>query len=272
MKKILGIAVILSMLAALLSLGTYAAPSLLWDFGEGTGIEDNMGANSINALEYKAENFYHIFTAKGNDPFVSMDTSVSDVSQVLWVKARVLNKSYATAIELFAATNGRSLSGPECTHIDMLPNHDEWQTIIVDVAKSNVETVNTYKAVDPITELYWEGTVDWIRLDPMWSEGDDGSDSGGSMVDGEQLYIDYIAFFPTEAEAIAYMGTEEQRIADEAAAAAAAAADAAAPETAAPANDVSEAPAAAQTADIASVAVIAAVIALGSAYIVSRKR
>jgi hypothetical protein len=272
MKKIIGLAVILCMLVTLLSMSAYAAPTMLWEFGTGTGIEDNMGANSAaNVLTYQAENYYHIFTATGGDPYVSMDFSASDVSQVLWVKARVLNKSYATAIELFGATDGRSLSGPECTHINILPNNDQWQTVITYIPDSNVATVNAYKAVDPLTETYWKGTVDWIRLDPMWSEGDDGADSGGSMVDGEQIYIDYIAFFANEADAKAYVGTDEAA----AIAAAAPAETAAAPaETAAatPAEAPAEAPAAAQTSDIASIAVIAAVLAFGTAYIVSKKR
>ncbi len=272
MRKFTVFSVLFCMILAVLSIGAYAAPTLLWEFGEGTDIENNMGGKSAaNALTYQAEDFYHIFTATGNDPFVSMDLSADDVSQVLWVKARVLNKSYATAIELFGATNGRGLAGPECTHIDMLPNHDQWQTIIVNVAESNVATVNAYKAVDPITELFWEGSVDWIRLDPMWSEGDDGSDSGGSMVDGEQIYIDYIAFFATEADAVAYVGpAEAPAVVEEAPVEKASPVEAKAETEAPPA--VEEAPVAAQTSDIASMAVIAVVLSFGIAYTATKKR
>ncbi|MHB1152310.1 MAG: hypothetical protein ACYCWE_12705 [Eubacteriales bacterium] len=273
MKKIIGLSVILCMLVAVLAMSAYAAPSILWDFGVGTGIEDNMGVNSgANTLTYAAEDFYHIFTATGGDPSISVDLSADDVSQVLWVKARVLNKSYATAIELFGHTDGRGLMGSECTHIDILPNSDVWQTVITYIPDANVATVNAYKAVDPLTETYWTGTVDWIRLDPMWSEGDDGADSGGSMVDGEQIYIDYIAFFATEADAIAYVGTAETAAEVPAETAAA---ETAAAETAAPAAEevpAAEVPAAAQTSDIASIAVIAVVLALGTAYVVSKKR
>jgi len=274
MKKIIGLTVILCMLSAVLAMSAYAAPTLLWEFGEGTGIEDNMGGKSgANTLTYEAESFYHIFTATGGDPSVSVDFSADDVSQVFWVKARVLNKSYATAIELFGATDGRSLAGPECTHINILPNSEEWQTVITYIPTSNVETVNAYKAVDPLTETFWAGTLDWIRLDPMWSEGDDGADSGGSMVDGEQIYIDYIAFFATEADAVAYVGAEEQTAAAPAEVPAEAAEEAAAdaPEVVeeAPAEEV---PAAAQTSDIASIAVIAVVLSFGTAYIASKKK
>lgn len=271
MKKIIGISVILCMLVCLLSLSVFAAPSILWDFGTDSDIGDYMGKNSgATDLTYEAENYYYIFTATGSDPNISMDISASDVSQVLWVKARVLNKSYATAIELFGHTDGRGLTGSECTHIDILPNDDQWQTIITYIPDANIATVNAYKAVDPLTETYWTGTVDWIRLDPMWSAGDDGNDAGGSMVDGQQIYIDYIAFFPTQEEAVAYMGTEEQKEADAAAASA---------ETVAADNAVTEAAAveetpvvAPQTSDIMSVAIVASVLIFGAAYVVSQKR
>jgi hypothetical protein len=73
-----------------------------------------------------------------------------------------------------------------------------------------VATVNAYK--DPqyaITEPYWEGTVDWIRLDPMWQEGNDGNDAGGSMNDGDQIMIDYIAFFSSEEAAKAFRSEQD---------------------------------------------------------------
>ncbi|MHB1153988.1 MAG: hypothetical protein ACYCWE_20820 [Eubacteriales bacterium] len=270
MKKIIGLSVILCMLVAVLAMSAYAAPTLLWEFGTDTGIEDNMGANSLGSVTYAAEDFYHIFTATGGDPYVSVDLSADDVSQVAWVKARVLNKSSATAIELFGATDGRGLSGPECTHIDILPNSAEWQTVIVNVPASNVATANAFKnPAEPLTETYWTGTVEWIRLDPMWHIGDDGLDAGGSMLNDEQIYIDYIAFFATEADAIAYVGAAEQAVVE--VPAETEAAETAAAETAA-AEVVEEAPAAAQTSDIASIAVIAVVLALGTAYAVSKKR
>lgn len=278
MKKFLGISLVLFMLVSMLSLSSFAAdPTFVWDFGEGTDIESHMGANSAaNALTWEAKDFYHIFTAGGNDPFVSMDFSADDVSQIIWCKARVYNPGPATAIELFGHTDGRGLSGPECTHINITPNTNEWKTYIIDISKENMPTVNAYK--DPqyaITEFYWQGTVDWIRLDPMWQEGNDGSDSGGSMVSGDQIWIDYIAFFSNEADAIAYKGTEELRLEAEAAAAAAAATPeetTAAAETVAPAETTApKTTPAAQTADIAAIAVFAAVLAIGTAVVIKKR-
>ncbi len=276
MKKLIGASVILCMLISAMTLGAFAAPTMLWDFGEGTGIEDYMGMNSApNALTWEAKEFYHIFTANGGDPYVSIDMSADDVSQIVWVKARVLNKSYASAIELFGATDGRSLAGPECTHINITPNKNEWETVITYIPDANVETVNKYKAVAPLTETYWQGPVNWIRLDPMWSENPDGLDTGGDMAPDEEIYIDYIAFFATEEEAKAYMSPEEKAEAD---ASAAAEAEATAADT--PAEPAAEAPAdspveevvAPQTADLISAVFAAAVFAAGVTYELLRKR
>ncbi len=280
MKKLFSVSIIICMLVSAMTFGVLAndpTPTLLWDFGEDSDIEQYMGNKApANTLIWEAEDFYHIFTATGNDPYVSIDLSVPDVNQIWWVKARVLNKSSATAIELFASTNGRSLTGSECTHINIKPNHDEWQTAIIYIPDSNVETVNNYKSVAPLTETYWEGTVDWIRLDPMWKEGDDGSDSGGNMEYGEEIYIDYIAFFPTKEEAEAYMSPAEKAAAgDVASEPEQSVEEPAVEETAdtATAEDVAEdATPAPYTADLISLTFAAVVFASGVTYELTKNR
>jgi F5/8 type C domain. len=191
------------------------APAILWDFNSDNAMDANMGANSgANAVSWTGEkddegNEYYVFTASGSDPYVSVDLSAADVSDVVWVKARVKNDGPATAIELFGHTDGRGLTGSECTHIDVGAD-GEWHTYIVYIPDANVATVNAYK--DPqyaITEPYWAGTVDWIRIDPMWQEGDDGNDAGGSMNDGDQIKIDYIAFFSSEEAAKAFRADQD---------------------------------------------------------------
>ncbi len=245
MKKFLGIFIAVAMI---LSISVCAAPTLLWDFGEDSDIEDSMGGKSAaNTLDFYAEGDYEVFIASGNDPYVSIDTPMDSVDQVLWCKVCVKNESPATAIELFAHTNGRDLTGSECTHIDIEPNMTEFKTFTCYIPTANVETVNAYK--DPqyaIDEFYWEGTVEWIRLDPMWQEGDDGSDAGGSMSDGDTIKIDWIAFFSSEADMNAYNGPKAAETPAEAAPA----------EAPAEAADVVVAPAA-QTADLAVVAIVA---------------
>ncbi|MBQ2277226.1 MAG: hypothetical protein II333_01535, partial [Clostridia bacterium] len=184
-----------------------AEPTILWDFNSDEALNDVM--SGANAVSYFGDTIDGVecyeFLASGNDPYVSINIPADNVEDVVWAKARVKNPSYSTAIELFGATNGRSLAGSECTHIELKSEDDGWYTYIIYIPEENVKTVNAYK--DPqyaITEPYWAGTVEFIRLDPLWREGDDGSDAGGNMEGGESVYIDYIAFFPTKEDALAF--------------------------------------------------------------------
>ncbi len=184
-----------------------AEPTILWDFNSDEALNDVM--SGANAVSYFGDTIDGVecyeFLASGNDPYVSINISADSVDDVVWAKARVKNPSYSTAIELFGATNGRSLAGSECTHIDLKSEDEAWYTYLIYIPDENVRTVNAYK--DPqyaITEPYWAGTVEFIRLDPLWREGDDGSDSGGNMEGGESVFIDYIAFFPTKEDALAF--------------------------------------------------------------------
>ena len=211
-------------------------PTILWDFNSDEAMSDVM--SSANAVSYFGDTVDGVecyeFLASGNDPYVSVNISADSVDDVVWAKARVKNPSYATAIELFGATNGRSLAGSECTHIDVKSEDEGWYTYLIYIPDENVKTVNAYK--DPqyaITEPYWAGTVEYIRLDPLWREGDDGSDAGGNMSGGESIYIDYIAFFPTKEAALAFRTEDDNYAFPEQADGAAAAATTEAPAAAA---------------------------------------
>lgn len=209
MKKNLAMLLAGVVVASTMAVSAFAAaePSILWDFTADEAMSGIMaGAASVSYAAATEDGVdCYAFTADGADPFVYVASSADDVSEVLWCKARVKNPSHSTAIELFGATNGRSLSGSECTHIDLKSEDNGWYTYLIYVPDANIATVNAYK--DPkyaITEFYWEGTVDQIRLDPLWREGDDGNDAGGNMEGGEVVYIDYIAFFPTQEDAFAF--------------------------------------------------------------------
>ena len=258
------------------------APAILWDFNADGAMDANMGANSgANTLSWTADkddagNEYYTFTASGADPYVSVDLSAPDVSDVVWAKARVKNAGPATAIELFGHTNDRGLTGSECTHINV-GTDDEWHTYIIYIPDENVTTVNAYK--DPqyaITEPYWEGTVDWIRLDPMWQEGDDGNDAGGSMNDGDQIMIDYIAFFSSEEAAkafrseldSAYVAPEEPPVVEPVAEEPAAEEPAEEPSVDQTLDQKAEAP---NTFDFGILAAVASVVSLGG-FALTKKR
>lgn len=212
MKKLLGIAIVLAMMLSLVAVPTFAAgPTILVDFGDDADVPNNIGGNAAaNAVDITYEDYYAEFVASGNDPYVSMDYGADDYAQVRYAKIRVYNYSDATAVEIFGSTSGRGLTGSECTHFPIQPNYDGWQTVIIDITVENPITVNAYK--DPqyaIDECYWAGEVNWIRLDPMWQEGDDGNDSGGSMSSGDTIWIDYVAFFASEEDAKAFQSANE---------------------------------------------------------------
>ncbi len=184
-------------------------PNLLWDFGSDNAMSGKMGSNAKNDVRWEGQkdaddNDFYVFTAEGVDPFVSIDLEAADASDVAWAKIRVKNLCGANAVELYGHTGGRSLSGPECVHID-LKKDSEWHTYVVNIPAENVRTANAYKGAN-LSETVWKGKVDWIRLDPMWNDGD------GGMRSGDQIQIDYIAFFSSEEEAEAYCPEENKNI------------------------------------------------------------
>ena len=181
------------------------APTILWDFDADDTMNACMGRYSNNDVSWKGEkdaagNDYYTFTATGGDPYVSIDLSAADASDVAWAKVRARNLCGADAIELFGHTGGRALSGPECTHVD-LEKDSAWHTYIINIPQENIRTANSVKGAD-LSETAWQGRVDWIRLDPMWKQGD------GGMQDGDSIQIDYVAFFPSEETARAFRDEE----------------------------------------------------------------
>ena len=191
--------------AASASVASGAEPTILWDFNSDEAMSDSMG--SANVLAFFGDTVDGVecyeFLGSGADPYVPMNISADNVEDVFWAKARVKNPSVATAIELFGATNGRSLSGPECTHIDVKSEDEGWYTYLIYIPDENVKTANAFKGAS-LTETYWEGTVEYIRLDPLWRADTGTTDTGGNMEGGESIYIDYIAFFPTKEDALAF--------------------------------------------------------------------
>ncbi len=164
-----------------------------------------MGRYSNHNVRWKGEkdasgNEYYTFTADGSDPYISIDLSAADASDVAWAKVRARNLSGAKAIELYGHIGGKGLSGPECTHID-LESDSQWHTYLVNIPEENVRTANAYKGAN-LSETCWKGKVDWIRLDPMWKQGD------GGMTSGDGIQIDYVAFFSTEEAAKAFRDEE----------------------------------------------------------------
>ena len=178
-------------------------PALRWDFGADKRMDAKMGANSKNAVSWTGEtdadgNDYYTFTATGGDPYVSIDTSAA-AADLQWAAVRARNLCGAKAIELYGRFDGSGPNAEHCVHID-LEQDSEWHTYLVNIPEENIRAVNAYKGTT-ITRTAWTGRANWLRLDPMWKEGD------GGMQSGDQIQIDYIEFYPTKAEAESAAGS-----------------------------------------------------------------
>lgn len=259
------------LIASVLATAVSAAdPTILWDFTADEAISESM--SNATQVEYSGTTVDGVecynFVATDADPHVNINIGTDSVDDVVWCKVRAKNACGAGAIELFGATNGRSLAGSECTHVDLSSDTDNWYTYLIYIPTENVRTVNAYKQEKyHITDPYWEGTVEYIRLDPMWKEGDDGNDAGGSMTADENIYIDYVAFFSNQEDAFAFRADQDNYAFEDQAPVVETE-----PETvAAPEADATETVAAPQTFDVAVVATIAATVS-AAGYAISKKR
>ncbi|MBO4787561.1 MAG: S-layer homology domain-containing protein [Lachnospiraceae bacterium] len=188
---------------ALLIYSTDAAePTMLWDFNSNEAMSASMGGKKAR-ISYAGgtdgTNDYYAFTATGSDPYVSIDNAAaSSVDNIQWVKVRAKNLSGSDSIELFACINNNSnVSGNTCTHIDLEQDTD-WHEYIINIPAENVKTANTYKGAN-LKSTAWNGKINWIRLDPM-----ENNSSDNAVGSGDQILIDYVAFFPDEDSAKAY--------------------------------------------------------------------
>ncbi len=175
-------------------------PPLRWEFDSDQMINVCMGANSRHNVDWQGEtdnagNDYYTFTATGDDPYVSIDMPYANASKLVWVKVRARNLCGADAIELFGKFNDTGPEGTSCVHID-LEQDKEWHTYLVNIPESNIQTVNAYKGAT-ISTTTWKGKANWLRLDPVWNEN-------SSARSGDQIQIDYVAFFSDKEKAESY--------------------------------------------------------------------
>lgn len=219
---------------------------------------------------------YAHYVADNNDPYTTykFDETI-DTSKVTWaaIKYRTVTKTDSTGVDLIGQIYIDPAAEPFCP---VKWNHtQEWETIVVDLTSVSEKTTMTEK---------WTGSAGTgFRLDPMESNRDAEANVGTDLDDakvqaGDSIDIAYIAFFETEAAAKAFDGTngavalftaEDLAVTGERFTA-----EVMTEKEAAPAPEVTpEAPStgAAQTADMVSLSVAAAVLALG-AVVISKKR
>ena len=160
------------------------APSILWDFNHDNDMKSKMGTQWSNQVEYSAgqsgSDEYYTFTAKNADPYVSVETPAASADNVRWVKIRAKNLSSAGSMELFASigSSGRNIGS---TNVKIpISTDQQWHEYVTQLPAS------------------WTGTVAWMRLDPL-----------AGCKNGDQIQIDYMAFFPDELSARAFRSGSE---------------------------------------------------------------
>ena len=168
---------------------TAPTPNLLWDFNKDNAMNSHMGSNWIHQVSYTGTtdgtNNYYTFTASGSDPYVSMDTPVSDADSIKWVKVRYYYKdadnSPDVKMEFFASCGsaGKSIGN---TNVQIpITGDGKWHEEVFQITNSN-----------------WKGDVKWLRLDPMYG-----------CKSGDAICIDYVAFFSDELSAKAFRSESE---------------------------------------------------------------
>ena len=169
-------------------------PSVLWDFNADNAMNSYMsGGAGRNLIDFTGGsdgvgNNYYTFTAKGNDPFVYIDTP-ADASALQWVKIRAKNLSSTAEMELFANPGG--ITGDHCVRFPIKARKDPkeeavWNDYVIHIPTQSMKTTGK-------NESGWKGALRGLRLDPLQ----------GSK-NGDQILIDYIAFFPDEKSARAF--------------------------------------------------------------------
>ena len=163
---------------------TAPEPSILWDFNNNNDMMSKMGTQWSSKVEYSAgqsgSDEYYTFTAKNADPYVSVETPAASADNVRWVKIRAKNLSSAGTMELFASigNSGRNIGS---TNVKIPISTDrQWHEYVAQMPAS------------------WTGTVAWMRLDPL-----------AGCENGDQIQIDYVAFFPDELSARAFRSGSE---------------------------------------------------------------
>ncbi|MBQ9920812.1 MAG: hypothetical protein IJO52_01390, partial [Clostridia bacterium] len=133
------------------------------------------------------------------DPHFSVKTDF-DGDKWHWMKVRLRNLSVATQFEMHFAAEGteNKITGSSCTHFPITQKDADFVEYIIDVKAANLASQSVNEGVS-FTDSVWSGTVSEVRLDCMWK-----AEPSGQMPTGSQMYIDYVAFFQSEADAKAY--------------------------------------------------------------------
>jgi len=224
-----------------------ADPACVLDFTNEANLANfqNGGSGNNVTVTYDAAESAFVFAPSGGDPYITYNLPADqqfDCAANTWCKINYKTSGDVGGIQSQFFWNTSTVSGPSGgNEVNWYRDAEdgEWYEQVVEMLPTN--------------EGGWDGIINVLRFDAFQDE-----DSWGD----EELFVKYVAFFASEADANAYTFAP------------AAAAPEADPEPEAPAtSETTPAPeaGAAQTADMASVAAIA-LVAAAAVVVASKKR
>ena len=220
-SRLLSVFLAMAVLVSMFSVATVSAaePGYVYDFYYEadfntvypvTGLSECNVTWEDHAIKIVAENVSEI-----GDPNFYIDSIVDaemEAADYPFVAVNLKNLTDCTEFEGHFSTDLHTISGSTVFHFDIDPNMTEFKTYVFDMTKANVESVNRINGPEGISAQegatnnlvpemeegasFWEGTVQRIRLDSAYREG-----RSGMAVDGDTVYVAWMAFFATEEEA-----------------------------------------------------------------------
>lgn len=129
---------------------------------------------------------------ENGDPFVvfKLDYMFS-CDDYPWMRIKLKNESVAPVFEMHFSTTSTSIVAGTCTHVDISTEDEEFKEYIFSVPERNIASMHINELDHE--ETFWTGEINELRLDGMWV-----AEPSGQVPYGSEMYIEYVAFFPTE--------------------------------------------------------------------------
>ncbi len=223
MKRIFSICVAVMLMMTMLTIvplssSAAAEPAKLLDFYEEYLFNEHSSSGEHDVAVSWKDHAMDIVALTENteksDPYFTVVSSggfSADDNQ--WMVIKLKNLSEVTVFEMHYGTDIHPVSGSTVAHFDISAKDSDFKTYVVNIPQANLDTAyelngpggiaeedgETATVLAPLETSTWEGNVTDIRLDAMYLNG-----SGGNVPDGSEMLIEYLAFFPTEADAKAF--------------------------------------------------------------------
>ncbi|NLN03389.1 MAG: hypothetical protein GX166_00975 [Clostridiaceae bacterium] len=129
---------------------------------------------------------------ENGDPFVvfRLDYMFS-CDDYPWMRIKLKNESVAPVFEMHFSTSTTGIVAATCTHVDISTEDEEFKEYIFNVPERNIASMHINELDHE--ETFWTGEIYELRLDGMWV-----AEPSGQVPYGSEMYIEYVAFFPTE--------------------------------------------------------------------------